>query len=166
MISKKVKSEVISEVKKEVAQAGSVVFVNFHGLDVAKTTNLRRELKEKGVGYKVVKKTLLRRAIDDSTKEVAIAGEMPELPGEIAIAYGVAQFSPAKGVYDFQTKVKEGLKIIGGIFDHKFISGEEMTKIAMIPSREVLYGQLVGMLAFPMRGLVVTLDQISKSKSN
>jgi len=157
----------VEALKAGIASAVSLVFVNFHGLNVAATTTLRRNLKQTGVKYLVAKKTLLRRALAASASQ--IAGEAPALDGEVAIAFGEDMFLPAKGIYEFQSKINPptggGLKILGGIFEQKFRSAVEMTQIAMIPSREVLYGQLVSLFASPMRGLVITLDQISKSKN-
>ena len=152
----------VEALKAGITSAASLVFVNFHGLNAATTTALRHALRQTGVKYLVVKKTLLLRAIAATAGK--IDGEMPALDGEVAIAFGEDMFLPAKGVYDFQRKIKEGLKIIGGIFERQFRSAAEMTQIAMIPSREVLYGQLVSLLASPMRGLAVALGQISQKK--
>ncbi|MBI4136070.1 MAG: 50S ribosomal protein L10 [Candidatus Vogelbacteria bacterium] len=154
-LKKKQKAEIIESVKEKIAEAKSLVLVNFHGLNVAATTALRRALKEQGIGYTVVKKTLLRRALP----------EMPALGGEVAIAYGADLFLPVKGIYEFQQKIKAGIKILGGIFGGEFKSAEEMIKIAQIPAREALYGQLFGLLVFPFQSLVVALNQISKNKS-
>jgi len=154
-LKKEQKAEIIESVKEKIAEAKSLVFVNFRGLDVAAATALRRMLKEQGVGYTVVKKTLLRRALP----------EMPALDGEVAIAYGADLFLPVKGIYEFQQKIKEGIKILGGIFGGEFKPAGEMIKIAQIPSREVLYGQLLGLLVFPFQSLVVALNQISKNKN-
>ncbi len=154
-LKKEQKAKIIESVKEKIAEAKSLVFVNFHGLNVATATALRRSLKKQGVGYSVVKKTLLRLVLP----------EMPALDGEVAIAYGPDLFLPAKGLYEFQQKIKEGIKILGGVFEKRFLSAAEMIAIAKIPSREVLYGQLLGLLIFPFQSLVVALNQISKNKS-
>ncbi|MBI2098017.1 MAG: 50S ribosomal protein L10 [Candidatus Vogelbacteria bacterium] len=153
-LKKEQKEKIVASLKEKIAAAKSLVFVNFHGLNVAAATALRRTLKERGVGYTVVKKTLLRRVLP----------EMPALGGEVAIAYGADPFLPAKRIYEFQSKIKDGLNILGGVFEKRFLSAEAMIAIAQIPSREVLYGQLVLMLSWPLRGLAVVIDQISKNK--
>lgn len=153
-ITKQKKVQIIELIKKKIAGAGSVVFVNFHGLNVSTERKLRRSLKERGVGYTVVKKTLLKRVLP----------ETPELEGEVALAYGLDPFLPAKGIYEFQQKIKEGLKILGGLFEKKLLSAGEMIKIAQIPPRHELYGRLVLMLSWPLRSLAVVVDQISKNK--
>ncbi|MBI2100471.1 MAG: 50S ribosomal protein L10 [Candidatus Vogelbacteria bacterium] len=154
-LKKEQKEKIVESLKEKIITAKSIVFVNSHGLNVAAATALRRALKDRGVGYTVVKKTLLRRALP----------EMPALEGEVAIAYGADPFSPAKGIYESQSKIKEGLAILGGVFEKKFLSTAEMIAIAKIPPAEELYGRLAWVLSWPVRGLVVVLDQISKTKN-
>lgn len=163
-ISKTQKAEVIKELGKHIAESETIVFVNFHGLPVSQTTALRRELRERGVGYTVAKKTLIRRAVDSSGRQ--ITGEWPSLDGEVAITYlnaaGGDPIAPAKGIHEFQAKIKEGLKILGGVFQGVFTGAEQMISIAAIPSREVLLAQLANLFNSPAQRLVVALDQISK----
>ncbi len=163
-ISKNKKVEIIKELGQHIAESETVVFVNFHGLPVSQTTALRRELRERGVGYMVAKKTLIRRAFDSSGRK--IAGDLPSLDGEVALAYltkaGGDLIAPAKGIHEFQAKVKEGLKILGGVFQGAFTSAEAMMSIAAIPSREVLLAQLANLFNSPIQRFVVALDQISK----
>ncbi|MEK7208737.1 MAG: 50S ribosomal protein L10 [Patescibacteria group bacterium] len=170
-ITKQKKIEIVQSVKSKIDQTESLVFVNFHGLNVAMATNLRRSLKKNNVKYEVVKKSLLLRALGELNQKPA--GAAPALDGEVAIAYLPAKTEndnllPARNVYEFQSKINPsvggGLKIIGGIFERQFKSAEEMIQLAMIPPREVLYGRFVNLLAWPLRGLVVALDQISKTK--
>ncbi len=169
-ITKEQKIKITESLKTEIARAGSLVFVNFHGLSSALLTGLRRSLKASGISYTVVKKTLLTRALTAATAG-KITGEPPALDGEVAIAYAPVDQNnedqslwPAKNIYEFQIKTKEGLKILGGIFGGEFVSAEKMINLAMIPSRQTLYGQLVGLLAWPFRGLVVSLDQVAKKE--
>ena len=162
-ISKTKKSEIIKELGKQIASSETVVFVNFHGLPVAQATVLRRQLRARGVGYTVVKKTLIPRVFETSGR--TITGTWPSLDGEVALAYLTATddpLAPAKGIHEFQKSVKEGLKILGGVFQNAFASAEVMMNIAAIPSREALYAQLANLFNSPLQHLVVALDQISK----
>lgn len=100
-----------------------------------------------------------------------IEGEMPALEGEIAIAYsqsadeaGDDQLAPAKGVYDFAKKNPELLKIVGGVFEGKYMDAKEMMSVATIPGREVLLGMLVNVINSPIQGLVMALDAIAKKQ--
>lgn len=161
-ISKDKKKEIVETLKDKVIRAESVVFVNFHGLPVALATTLRKKLKGEGVGMMVAKKTLIRRAFADSKVE----GEMPELNGEVALAYGSDQIAPARGIYEFDRTNKDIVKILGGVFEGKYVDAKVMTEIASIPSREVLLGKLVNILNSPIQRLVMALDQIRIIRSN
>jgi len=159
MLLKSKKEEMIKGLEKAVKDSGSVVFVNFHGLKVSDETVLRRELRNQGVDYKVSRKTLLKRALTGKA-----TGEIPELPGEVAVAYSADQIAGAREIYNFQKNHKGSLSILGGIFDGKFIDSMKMTEIAMIPGREVLLAQFVNLINSPIQRFAVVLDQIANSK--
>jgi len=159
-ITKEKKVEITKKLKKALTDSQSVVFVNFAGLSVNEDTNLRRELRENEVGYVVAKKTLIKRALN----EAGASGEMPELPGEIALAYGEDLVAPAKGIYEFSQKSKK-LEILGGIFEGAFMDKASMTEIAEIPPREILYGKFANVINSPIQGFVIALDQLAQAKS-
>jgi large subunit ribosomal protein L10 len=159
MLQKSKKEEMIKDFERAIKDSLSITFVNFHGLKVSDETNLRRSLRTEGVNYKVGRKTLLKRALEGKAK-----GEIPELTGEVAVAYSKDQTASAREIYNFQKTHKGLLEIIGGIFDGNFLNKEAMTEIAMIPSREVLYAQFVNLINSPIQQFVVALDQIAQSK--
>lgn len=160
-ISREKKAGIIAGLKESLAKAESVVFVSFRGLKVSDVNALRRRLREKAVGYTVAKKTLIRRALEGSPW----TGEVPALDGEIALAYGADSLAPAKGVYEFSQQVKDNLKIVGGVFEGKYVGAELMLQVATIPSREELYGKFLYLLNSPLQRLTIALDQISKVKN-
>ena len=159
-ITKDKKKEILAKLEKEVVPSETVVFASFTGIPVLDITAFRKELRSKDTGYYVAKKTLIRKAFTDSK----VAGEMPDLVGEVGVAYSQDQLAPAKGVYEFAKKNPEKMKIIGGVFEGKFMNASEMMVIASIPGREVLYGQFVNVINSPIQGLVIALDAIAKSK--
>jgi len=159
-IDKERKIEVIKKIEEIIAKGKSLVFVNFHGLTVAGINNLRRNLQTKGMGYYVAKKTLIRRAFAGAK----IEGELPELGGEVAIAWGDDDLAPVKEIYDWHKKNQDVIKIIGGVFEGAFAPAEKMLTLAKIPSREVLLGQFVNIINSPIQGLVIALDAIAKKK--
>jgi len=160
MLLKSKKEEMVKDLEKAVTDSGSIVFVNFHGLKVADETMLRRDLRNQGVDYKVSRKTLLKRALAGKA-----TGEIPELSGEVAVAYSADQIASAREVYNFQKTHKGALNILGGIFEGKFVDGVKMTEIAMIPNREVLYAQFVNLINSPIQRFAVVLDQIANTKN-
>jgi large subunit ribosomal protein L10 len=160
MLTKTKKEEILKELGDAIQKAPSVVFVNFHGMTVFDETVLRKELRDKGVSYKVSRKTLLKRALSGKAE-----GEMPALPGEVAVAYSSDQVAPSREVYNFQKTHKGALTILGGIFDGKFVDGAYMTEIATIPSREVLLSKLAFLLKSPMQRLAIAVNEVAKSKA-
>lgn len=160
-LTKAKKAELISKFEKIVKETPSLVFVAFKGLTVADTTAMRRQLRSQNVGYVVAKKTLLSRALRGG----GIEGTLPELPGEIAVAYGVDPIAPAREIAGFTKKYKEMLSIVGGVFGGTYMDKNAMVEIASIPPIQVLYGQFANVVNSPIQGLVMALDQIAKQKN-
>ena len=155
------KTEVLEKLTDAVKTAGSVVFVNFHGLGVTDTNEMRNALKQEGVKYFVAKKTLTKRVLENSGTE----GEIPSLEGELALAWGDDQVAPARGIHEFVKKHKDSLSILGGIFEGRFMDKDEMSVIASIPPIQTLYGQFANVINSPIQGLVVALGQIAETKT-
>ncbi len=160
-LTKQKKGEILKELEGLVQGAKSIVFVNFHRLTVADATVLRKNLREQGVGYKVAKKTLVIRALGS----LKTAGELPPLDGEMAIAFGEDLIAPAREVYNFQKTHKESLKILGGVFESRYMNEAEMLSIATIPPLQTLRAMFVNLINSPIQRFVVALDQIAKSKA-
>lgn len=159
-LKKAKKIEVVVTLEKAIKGAKSFVFVNFHGLNVAGVSELRKKLRAHGIGYTVSKKTLLKRALDTAKFE----GEMPVLDGEVALVYGEDALAPAREVYGFHKEHRDVLKIIGGIFEGKYLDAAKMLSIATIPSREVLIAQFVNLINSPIARFAVVLNQIAEKK--
>ena len=159
-INKAKKGEIVEKLTSAFKKAGSVVFVNFKGLTVGHTTTMRSTLKKEGVSYGVAKKTLTNRALD----EQKYAGEKPALDGELALAWGEDLVAPAREVYNFVKKFPENLEILGGVFEGRYMSGEEITGIAKIPTLEVLRGKFVNIINSPIQRFAIALNEISKKK--
>ena len=159
MLQKSKKAEIIKDLEATIKGSESLVFVNFHGLKVSDETVLRRSLRAAGVGYKVSRKTLLARALQSKA-----LGEIPELAGEVAIAYSKDEIAGPREIYNFQKTHKGILNILGGIFEGKFIGKDMMMELAMIPAREVLLSKLVFLLKSPMQRLVLAVNEVAKKK--
>ena len=162
MLQKSKKEEIIKELERVIKESESLVFVNFHGLKVSEETMLRRDLRAGGVGYKVSRETLLARALQGKAE-----GEMPELAGEVAIAYSKDEIASPREIYNFQKAHKSkgvALNILGGIFEGKFIDAVKMMELAMIPSREVLLSKLTFLLKSPMQRLALAVSEVAKKK--
>ena len=154
------KEEIVRELEGAVKDSESLVFVNFHGLKVKEETELRRDLRGEGVNYKVGRKTLLARALSGKAE-----GEVPNLPGEMAIVYSKDATASPRGVFNFQKAHKGLLSILGGIFEGKFVNAERMMEIAAIPSREVLLGKLAFLFKSPIQRLAIAVNEVAKIKN-
>ena len=165
-ITKAKKTDILTKLEGIKKESDSIVFVSFKGVTVKDTTAMRRMLREAGVGYFVAKKTLMKRAFDG-----AYTGEMPELEGEIAVAYsqpagqaGTDALAPAQKVKEFASKFKDNLAIVGGVFQGVYKSKAEMTEIASIPPLQVLRGMFAQLINSPRQRFAVVLDKVAETK--
>ena len=154
------KEEICEKLKGIVDDFPTVVFVNFHGLNVIDVTQLKHSLREDDSFYLVTKKTLIKKILQDSS----IEGEIPELDGELALAYSNDQIAPARGIFEFQKKHKENIAILGGIFEGAYVDKDKMSSIAQIPPMLTLRAQFVNLINSPIQGLVIALNQIAEKQ--
>jgi large subunit ribosomal protein L10 len=159
-ITKAKKEEILAKLEGVKKDSDSIVFVKFNGLTVGNTTAMRSKLREEGVGYFVAKKTLMKRAFGDSFE-----GSMPELPGEVAVAYSTDAIAPAQQIKEFAGKYKDNITIVGGVFQGVFKNAAEMTEIASIPPLPVLRGMFVNVINSPIQGLAIVLNAVADKRS-
>jgi large subunit ribosomal protein L10 len=159
-LTREKKGEILSKLQKIVKDSASIVFINFHALPVTESSQIRKALREKGVGYTVAKKSLTRKALSEG----GIKGTLPELPGELGIVYGTDPIEGARGVYEFQKKLDKKIQIVGGVFENKFMTQAEMLVISQIPGLKTLQAQFVNLINSPIQGLVVGLKAIADKK--
>lgn len=161
-ITKAKKEDIVENLAAAFAEATSVVFVKFGKLSVFDTSAMRKALKADGTKYFVAKKSLIKRALTDR----GYAGTMPDMPGEIAVAWGADdQTAPARGIWEHGKKHKDALSIVGGVFEGLFADAAKMQAIATIPPVPVLRGMFVNVINSPIQGLVIALDKIREKKA-
>ena len=159
-ITKDKKKEILEKLDS-IKDNESVVFVSFKGLPVSDTTSMRRELSQNSVTYYVAKKSLVKKAFT----EAGIEGDMPEVEGELAIAYGNDATGPAREIFAFQKKYDGKISIVGGVFEHKFMDKIQMEEIAKIPSMHTLRGMFVNVINSPIQGFAMAINAIAEKKS-
>lgn len=160
-ITKAQKSDILAKVTESIKDAVSVVFVRFNKLTVADTTAMRKTLKSEGIGYYVAKKTLLKRALENAGYE----GTLPELPGEVAIAWSKDDATaPARSIHE-HAKKHEGLSLLGGVFENAFMDAVQMKAIATIPSIPVLRGMFVNVINSPIQRFAIAMSEVAKTKA-
>ncbi|MBI2109535.1 MAG: 50S ribosomal protein L10 [Parcubacteria group bacterium] len=158
-LTRQKKEDIIKSVTESIKNAASVAFVKFHGLSVFDESALRRGLRERGVEYTVVKKTLLRRVL----KSIGISGNEPELDGKVAIAHGADMVEPAKGIAFYERKLNGMVSLLGGILESRYLNKAEVTTLSAVPSRQTLLAQLVMVIYAPVTETVRTLHEVNRS---
>ena len=162
-LTKEQKTKQINDIKEKVANQKSMVFVDFNKVPSKDMFFLRKSLKEVGCNLKIAKKTLVRIAFGQSN--ISFWNKIKAVvPGQLALVLGIEdEIAPARISNKF-AKDHEGFKILGGIFENRFIEKEKVLELASIPPRNELLGRLVGSIFSPMSGFVRVLDKIKQSK--
>ncbi len=153
------KKQVVGEITEKFRKAKSIVLVEYKGLSVAKATELRNKCREAGVEYKVYKNTLMRFAFEElgyQDMSVNLEG-----PNAIAISYD-DEVTAAKVTNEFAKTSNDTIVLKAGIAEGKVMNADEIKALASVPSRDILLGQLAGVLQGNIRNLAYMLDQISK----
>jgi large subunit ribosomal protein L10 len=153
-VNREEKAAVIEEVARQITEAEAIYAVDYRGASVPQAAELRARLREADATFRVVKNTLTERAADQAGVEALKA----YLVGPTAMTFvrGDAALA-AKALADFRRT--SGLLIFkGGWMNGETLSPDQMDSIARLPSRDVLYGRLVGMVASPISGLVTSLS--------
>jgi large subunit ribosomal protein L10 len=153
------KQAVIDEVTALAAKAQTLVMAEYRGITVADMTRLRSQAREKGVNLSVLKNTLARRAVAGSAFEV-VSGQMT---GPLIYGFSTDAVAAAKVVSDF-AKTNDKLVIRGGAFAGKALDVNGVKQLANIPSKEVLLGQLCGLLMSPISRTAVVLGALAAKK--
>ena len=160
MAKVELKQPIVQEISEQIKDAQSVVVVDYRGLTVAEDTQLRKQLREAGVAYKVYKNTLVNFAIKGT--EFEPLSQHLEGPSAIAISKTDAT-APARIVANFAKKA-EKLEIKAGVVEGNYYDAKGMTAIANVPSREVLLGKLLGSIQSPITNFARVINQIAESK--
>jgi large subunit ribosomal protein L10 len=153
------KQAVIEEVTALAAKAQTLVMAEYRGITVADMTRLRSQARDKGVNLSVLKNTLARRAVTGSAFEVV----SDQMTGPLIYGFSTDAVAAAKVVSDF-AKTNDKLVIRGGAFAGKALDVNGVKQLANIPSKEVLLGQLCGLLMSPISRTAVVLGALAAKK--
>ncbi len=160
MAKVELKQPIVAEISELLSGAATAVVVDYRGLTVAQDTELRKQLREAGVTYKVYKNTMIKRAAEGT----AFAALEPNLEGPTAIAvHKEDATAPARILAEFAKKATK-LEIKAGIVEDKYFDAAGMQVIATIPSREVLLGRLLGSMQSPIANFARVLNQIAEKQ--
>lgn len=155
-----VKKAQVKELAEKLSNAKIVVFVDYKGITVEEDKELRKAFREAEGDYSVVKNSIIKLAAE----QVKVEGIENILEGPTAVIIGNGEYTTCpKIVHDF-AKTHEFYKFKGGIMDGKKVEVEELTKLAKLPSKEVLLTQLAYALIGNIRNFAVVVDQVAKKK--
>jgi large subunit ribosomal protein L10 len=149
------KQAVVAEVAKQVAGAQAIVMAENRGMPVHAMTQLRAKARAQGVYFRVVKNTLVRRAVAD-TPFATLAEKMV---GPLAYGIGSDPVAVAKVLNDF-ARGNDKFVITGGAMPGQMMSAKDITALAALPSREELLARLVGTMQAPIAKLVRTMNEV------
>ena len=158
MAKVEIKQPIVQEIAENVKDAQSVVVVDYRGLTVAQDTQLRKELREAGITYKVYKNTLMNFAFKGT--EFESLTDVLEGPNAIAISKDDAT-APVRLLAKF-AKTVPALEIKAGVVEGNFYDTEAMKDISNIPSREELLARLFGSWQSPITNFARVLNQIAE----
>lgn len=154
------KKQIVEEIAGKMKASVSTVIVDYRGLNVAEVTELRKQLREAGVEYKVYKNSMARRAAE----EAGLAELNEQLVGPNAIAFSTVDVvAPAKILNDF-AKDHDALEIKAGVIEGNVASVEEIKALASLPSREGLLSMLLSVLQAPMRNFALATKAVADQK--
>ena len=158
MAKVELKKPVVEEIAELLNGAATAVVVDYRGLTVAEDTELRKQLREAGVVYKVYKNTMINFAI----KDTEFADLAQHLEGPTAIAVCKDDATAAARVLAKFAKTAEALEIKGGVVDGIYYDAVGIGQIASIPSREVLLSKLLGSMQSPVTNFARVIKQIAE----
>lgn len=155
------KKQQVEEIKQKILSAKSLVIIDYMGLTVAQDTAFRKELRENGIDYAVLKNRLVQIAFHELKHN-----EFDEaLNGPTAVAFSSTDaVAPAKFIVK-NIKALNKMKIKCGMVEQKFMDEAGMKQIADIPSKEILLSKMLGSIQAPISKLAICINKIAEAKA-
>ncbi len=153
------KKAVVEEIAGKMRESGSTVVVEYRGLTVAQVTQLRRDLREEGVEFKVYKNSLTQRAAEECG-----FGELADsLTGPNAIAFGSDAVAPSRVLAKF-AKNHDKLVLKAGVVEGKVVGVDTIKELSALPNREGMISMLLSCLQSPVRSFALAVKAVSEQK--
>ncbi|MCD7833379.1 MAG: 50S ribosomal protein L10 [Lachnospiraceae bacterium] len=161
MAKVELKKPIVEEISANIKDAESVVLVHYSGITVEADTQLRKELREAGIIYKVYKNTMMNFAFKDTPCE-ALA---QHLEGPNALAISKTDATAAARIISGYAKKAPTMKMLAGVVEGTYYDENGVAALATIPSRDELLGKLLGSIQSPVTNLARVLNQIAEAKA-
>ena len=149
------KKAIVAEVSAQVANAQAIIIAEYRGMEVGQMTQLRAKTRESGVYFHVIKNSLVRRAVADTP----YAGLAQHMVGPLAYGISTDPVAAAKVLHEF-SRDNEKFVIKVGAIGEQVISRDEITALAVLPSRDELLAKLLGTMQAPIAKFVQTLNEV------
>lgn len=151
------KKKVVAGIVENLKNSKVTILADYRGLNVAEVTELRKQLRDAGIEYKVLKNTMMRRA----TAETGLTDLDQHLVGPTAVTFGRDDVvEPAKILHTF-AKEHEALEIKGGILEGQYVTVEQIEELAELPSYEGLLSMLLSVLQAPIRNVALAVKAVA-----
>ena len=150
------KTAVVDEIAEQIGSAEAIFAVDYRGISVAQVAELRAKLRDADARFRVVKNSLTERAADQAGAEML----RPMLEGPTALTFISGDAALAAKALNDAARTLGTLEFKGGVMNGALLSADEIRSLARLPSRDVMYAQLVGTIASPLSGLVRTLNAL------
>jgi large subunit ribosomal protein L10 len=161
MAKVELKQPIVAEIAENVNGAESVILVHYSGITVEADTQLRKDMREAGITYKVYKNTMMNRAFQGTAYEALL----PHLEGPNAIAISKDDATAPARIIAKYAKTAPTVKMLAGVVEGNYYDEAGVAALATIPSREELLGKLLGSIQSPITNLARVLNQIAESKA-
>ena len=158
MAKVELKKPIVEEISESIKDAQSVVLVDYRGLTVEEDTQLRKQLREAGITYKVYKNTMMNFAFKGTDFE-ALA---PHLEGPSAVAISKEDATAPARILSKFAKNAPALELKGGVVEGVYYDAKGMDEIAKIPSREELLSKLLGSIQSPIANFARVMNQLAE----
>jgi len=153
-ITKEQKKKMTEDLSDRFSKSKSIIFLGFQGITVKDNIELRRKLRSENIDFKVARKTLIKKGLQEAKFENS---ENLELEGPVAVAVGYDdEIAPARLANEYSRENKK-LKLLGGFVEAKYMNAIEIKSLAILPGKEQLRTQLVGTINAPVSGFVNVL---------
>ena len=151
------KQQEVDVIATKLRESTTTVIADYRGLNVAQVTLLRKQLREAGIEFQVLKNSLISRA----AANVELSELDAILSGPTAVAFSKDAVAPAKIINDFAKK-NDALKVKGGVVEGRYVDAAQIKALAELPSREGLLSMLLSVLQAPMRNVALAVKAVAE----
>ena len=151
------KQQEVDVIASKLRESTTTVIADYRGLNVAQVTLLRKQLREAGVEFQVLKNSLVSRA----AANIELSELDAILSGPTAVAFSKDVVAPAKIINDFAKK-NDALKVKGGVVEGRYVDAAQIKALAELPSREGLLSMLLSVLQAPIRNVALAVKAVAE----